>query len=1008
LGPDVVVALLAPRGIDFLTSVLAVFKAGGAYLPLDPRHPADRCREILERSGAPIALMSAETAPLLAQVLAAMPSHRRPRLIELEPLLAGQGGEERLPDRTAPDHLAYVIYTSGSTGAPKGAMVTSRGMVNHLWAKIVELDLGPSDVVAQNAPQIFDISVWQLLAALLVGGRVVIFEDAVAQDPARLIAETEAHSVSVLEVVPSVLREILGELEDRDAARPALARLRWLVATGEALPPDLARRWRALYSHVHILNAYGPTECSDDVTHHRVDSVPDPETVGVPLGRPVINTRIYLLDHALRPVAAGLPGELCVSGDGLGRGYLGEPGATAAAFVPDPFASAPGSRLYRTGDLSRRRPDGILEFLGRIDHQVKIRGFRLELGEVEAALARHPAVGDAVVVAREEPSGDRRLVAYWVAAETPAPPASELRAFLAASLPDYALPSGLVELAELPRTATGKIDRRALPAPTPLQAPSDENGFAPAGSPVREILAQAWCELFGLQRVDPRDNFFELGGHSLMITRLLSRIRSLFKVDMPVQTFFQSHTVAELAAAIEAAQAGLEKAEEVPLVPVQRADGLPLSISQERLWLEDSRDPANPLLKIFQTLRLRGRLDVAALEASARTVLGRHEVLRTGFVAVAGRQRLVLADDPVLHLPVLDLEALPAAERERQFQELSVRALEGPFDLARPPLLKAWLLRLSSDDHLMLAVAHRIVGDDWSMGVLIRETGAVYRALAAGRPPALAELPVQYADFAAWQRRRLQGRTLDAHLAYWRKRLPRAAANGFLGGRNASRRGRWASRHAVPLPEALVEALTSLARKERTTLFMVQAAALQTLFHLASQQMTISMGFPILNRRRKETEGLIGNFGNLLGLTSDFSGDPPFREVLARVREETLGAYAHQEVPLSLLVEILQPERDVDRQPFFSVLFLQHEPLVSADLELPDLTVSSALVDRVPAEADLTVELWAFPTEHRNDFLYRPDVLAAKEVETLAWRFRSLLEAVTADPAQRVSALAPA
>jgi amino acid adenylation domain-containing protein len=556
VGPNVVVPVLGERGVAFLTALLAVFKAGGAYLPLDPRAPAARLGRMVAECRTPVMLVGAPLRAALEAALADAAEADRPVVLPIDgdECGAADGGPEPAWPARSPSDLAYVIFTSGSTGAPRGVMVQQRGMVNHLYAKIGDLGLTGDDAVAQTASQCFDISVWQFFAALLVGGRVEVYRDEVAHDPARLLGALAGDGVSVLEVVPSFLAALLDAVGQRAAAGApaALPRLRWLMPTGEALPPALCRRWLERFPAVPLVNAYGPTECSDDVTHEVVASAPAEAAARVPIGRPVANTRLYVLDEAGQPAPVGVPGELYVGGDGLARGYLGRPGLTAERFVPDPFGAAPGGRLYRTGDLARWRADGALEFLGRLDHQVKLRGFRVELGEVEAALGQHPGVREAAVLAREAAPGDLRLVAYVVGAGEAAPAPEELRAFLRARLPEYMVPAAFVALESLPLTPNGKVDRRALPAPELGARAADRPYQAPATA-LERVLAELWGEVLGVPAsgVGVHDNFFELGGHSLLATQLVARVRDHLQAELPLRHVFEAPTVAGLAELIE-------------------------------------------------------------------------------------------------------------------------------------------------------------------------------------------------------------------------------------------------------------------------------------------------------------------------------------------------------------------------------------------------------------------------------------------------------------------------
>jgi amino acid adenylation domain-containing protein len=553
VGPDTIVTLLAERSIDFLIAMMAVFKAGGAYLPLDSHHPPQRLCQVLEQSETPLVLAANKFEPVLLQALVSLPSGKRPQVLLIEELLQQQQSEENLPVCCTPSNLAYVIYTSGSTGAPKGAMLEHRGMLNHLYAKILDLKLTDADTVAQTARQSFVISVWQFLAALLVGARIHIFNDEAARDPAQLLEQVEHQGISILEIVPSLLRMMLEEIALRSPARPNLSALRWLLLTGEALPPKLCRQWLDYYPTIPMLNAYGSTECSDDVAHYPIYQPPATEVLNMPIGRPVANMRLYVLDSQLQPVPIGVAGELYVGGIGVGRGYLNSAERTAEVFIPDPFAQEPGARLYKTGDLARYLSDGNIQFLGRLDRQVKIRGFRIELREIEALMAQHPDILQTVVIAREDQPDNKLLVAYVVPNQEQVPTPSELRRFLKEKLPDYMVPEAFVVLGALPLIPNGKVDHRALPAPEPSRGGLEEAFVAPR-TPTEEVIAAIWADILSLKQVSIYDNFFELGGHSLLATQVISQMREAFQVELPLRALFEGSTTADLAELVIAKQ----------------------------------------------------------------------------------------------------------------------------------------------------------------------------------------------------------------------------------------------------------------------------------------------------------------------------------------------------------------------------------------------------------------------------------------------------------------------
>ena len=1431
VGPESVVALLAERGVELLTAIIAVFKAGAAYLPLDPVAPPARQAQIIAQSRASLLLAAEEFDRPLAQSLELLPEAERPPFRPIAPALSEETPAENLPARSGPRNLAYVIYTSGSTGVPKGAMIEQRGMVNHLYAKVHELNLSAGDVVAETASQCFDISVWQFLAALLVGGRVEVFPDEVAHDGPRLLEATEERAVTILETVPSLLRAMLD-----GGVRPgglSLEALRWMILTGEALPPELCRRWLELYPRIPVLNAYGPTECSDDVTHHVASEPPPPEVVHMPIGRPIINTQLYILDRHLRPLARGCRGELYVGGDGVGRGYLHDPARTAELFVPDALSGEAGARLYRTGDATRFLPGGTIEYLGRVDNQVKLRGFRIEPGEIEAALAQHPEVREAVVVAHEGEAGDAHLVAYvvptlggaadrddaspaaadfearqveswqavyndvyseqarseldeavslrvWINSYTGQPfpeeeilesvedaaqrilslqpsrvlevgcgtglimfrvapycdyyfgtdiskealrllgqqieksrqtlpeiklearaaddfadippdsfdvvvinevsqylpsgdylrrvvegalrvvrprgavfvggvrslplleafhasvqlaeePAShtvaqfrqqvlkrslqekelllspdffldlparlpqithvhcelkggrhlneftkfrydavlrvgaefedgeeavwrdwqaegmtadslsrvlreeapellcfanvpnarltedlalvrlldgfdkratvgelrqavreeaeaarggvdpaelwalqrelpyvvnvsafgldeggsfavvfrktsdarkvvplspprekraggrrkgaahandpsrwatverlgpQLREHLRERVPEYMLPAAFVFLPQMPLTANGKLDRRALPEPVFASAESDGAATAMPLSMTEELLAEIWTEVLGQTRVGRGDNFFALGGHSLLATQVLSRIRVLWQVELPLRAIFDAPTIERLAVQIESAQRrGQGFAVRPPLLPAGREAGLPLSFAQQRLWFLDQLEPGSSLYNIPVALRLSGQLRVPEFEAALGELARRHETLRTRFVVEDEEPRQEIMDAGPVVARLYDLRERPAHEREAEARRVMAGEAVAPFDLQAGGLLRVCLIRLTEEEHVIVLTVHHIVSDGWSMGVLVREVTELYRAQVEGRPPALKELPVQYADFAVWQRRWL-AEGMAAEVAYWREQLagvppllelptsrPRPAVQSFRG-----------ALEGFEVSGEVREGLRRLSRREGATLFMVLLAAFKTLLWRYTGQTELVVGTPVAGRTSAELEGLIGFFVNTLPLRTSLRAAESFSELIGRVRETSLGAYAHQDLPFEKLVEELNPPRDLSYAPIFQVVFgLQNAPMPEASL--PELTLSPVDVEPETSKFDVTLFMVATGSRLVGTVEYNSDLFDAASVKRMVGHFQNVLEAAAAQPSLPLSSL---
>ncbi len=1007
VGPESLVALLARRSLDFLTAMLAVFKAGGAYLPLDPLHPPRRLAQVLSRSGCELILAADEFTEKVAQVFDGGDFGQdatRPPAVSLEGLLARAHAGENLPTRNRPGNLAYVIYTSGSTGQPKGAMLEQRGMCNHLWAKVESLRLTGADVVAQTATQCFDVSVWQMLSALLVGGHVYIADEELALDSFGQLKMIAEQGVTILEIVPSQLRVMTDSAGRMPASeRPDLSPLRWLIVNGEPLLPELCRQWFDIYPGTPLINAYGPTECSDDVTQYAIEAAPPQTLARMSIGSALANMRMYVLDKHLSPAPVGVGGELYIGGVGVGRGYRAEPGRTAETFIPDFFSETPGARLYKTGDLVRYLPDGSLDFLQRVDHQVKVRGFRIELGEVEAALAQHPSVNECVCVVREDAPGVKRLVAYVGGAQVAR--ASELAEHLRGRLPEYMVPQAFVTLGALPLTPSGKVDRKALPAPDYAGAEGGREYAAPATA-AEEVLCGIFAEVLGVGRVGVHDNFFDLGGHSLLATQVMSRARAAFPVELPLRLLFEGPTPAELSRHVETGLRESAGAVEPPVAAVGRAGKLPLSFAQQRLWFIDQLEPGSPLYNVPVALRLSGRLEAAVLTRVLTEVVRRHESLRTTFSVVGGEPVQVVHPASEMALEVEDLGAFAEAEREVEARRLAGAEAQRPFDLAAGPLLRVRLLRLAEDEHVLLLTMHHIVTDGWSMGVLVKEVAALYEAYLKGEESPLPELPVQYADFAAWQRRWMSGEVLERELDYWRRQLggelpvlelptdrPRPAVQTFHS-----------RQESFMLSAELSESLQALSRQHGVTMFMLLLAAWKILLSRYTRQEDILIGTAIANRNRAEVEPLIGFFINMLVLRTDLSGDPAFAELLGRVREVALGAYAHQDVPFEKLIEEFVPARDTNQTPLVQVAFgFNNAP--RQEFKLTGLRLDALPFDHEAGRFDLTLWFDRPADELRATWYYNTDLFDASTVARMQGRLETLLRSVVASPDARLSEL---
>ncbi|WP_051124611.1 non-ribosomal peptide synthetase [Amycolatopsis benzoatilytica] len=985
-GPDTLVALPTDPGVGFITAVLGVFGVGAAYVPIDVAAPLARSVSLIEECGARFAVCS----PALAEFSARLPGVQ---VLELD----GAQDAELCELAGAPDNLAYALYTSGSTGKPKGALVHRRGMANHLQAKVDDCGLTAADTVVQNAPLTFDISIWQMLSALVVGGRTRVVTRELAADPRELFSRVAAERVTILEVVPSLLRAALDAWQASE--QPILPDLRWLLVTGEALPAEVGKRWLAQYPQIPLMNAYGPTECSDDVTHAVLDSADALDVV--PIGKALRNTRLYVLDDRLRPVPVGVPGELYVGGMGVGRGYLHDPARTAAVFPADPFTPHAGARMYRTGDYVRALPDGTLVFLERRDHQVKVRGHRIELGEIEAVLAKHPAAGPLAVVVREDRPGDKRLVAYVVPAESEAD-TETLRAHAAAALPEYMVPVAFVVLPELPLTPNGKLDRHALPEPEYARS-----GRAPRGYH-EELLAGLFADVLGLPSVGVDDGFFDLGGHSLLATRLISRVRTTLDVELSVREVFEAPTVAELAKRLDGAGQGRAR-----ITVRERPEVLPPSPAQRRLWFLHQLDEASGVYNIPLPLRLEGKLDEAALRAALGDLVARHETLRTVFPSVGGEpvQQVIPAAIAIARLDGLfTAEAVAEADLADRLTEAAACAFSPAGELP----LRIRLFERSETEHVLLIVLHHIAGDGWSLAPLLRDLEASYRARLGGSAPELAALPVQYADYTLWQQEVLGSEedadsVLAQQVRYWRERLaglpealelptdrPRPAAASYRGGR-------------VPweLDAETYAGLVALSRECRASLFMVLQAAVSVLLSRLGAGTDIPLGTVVAGRTDEALDDLVGFFVNTLVLRTDTAGEPSFRELLDRVRRDDLAAYAHQDVPFERLVEELNPRRSLAQHPLFQVLLvLQNAP--EPELELPGLRLGLAELRTTVSKFDLWFDLretYAEGTGLSGDIEYAADLFDPATVVALGSRLSALLREIVRRPNAPIGSL---
>ena len=989
VGADVPVGLALERSLDMLVGLLAILKAGGAYLPLDPAAPEERLAHILDDSGVRLLLTQ-------GHLLERLPRQAGVEVLAIDGLvLDGYAESDPLPTLSA-DNLAYVIYTSGSTGKPKGTLLTHRNALRLFSATEAWFGFDERDVWTLFHSYAFDFSVWEIFGALLYGGRLVIVPQWVSRSPEDFYRLLCREGVTVLNQTPSAFKQLMAVACSADMATQQPA-LRYVIFGGEALDLQSLRPWFQRFGdrQPQLVNMYGITETTVHVTYRPVSEADLKGGLVSPIGGTIPDLSWYILDRDLNPVPRGAVGELYIGRAGLARGYLRRPGLSATRFVPNPFPGGAGERLYRTGDLARFQADGNIEYIGRIDHQVKVRGFRIELGEIEAALAGLAGVRDAVVLAHDGVGGTQ-LVGYVVAdsAEDAERLRESLRESLKRHLPDYMVPAHLMLLERMPLTVNGKLDRQALPQP---DASLSQQAYRAPGSELEQRIAAIWSEILGVERVGLDDNFFELGGHSLLATRVISRVRQEQQLDASLKALFERPV-------LEAFAQGLERTTDaVSTIPLaDRQQPLALSFAQERQWFLWQLEPESAAYHIPSALRLRGRLDVDALQRSFDSLVARHETLRTRFRLEGGRSYQQV--QPAVSVSI---------EREQFGEEGLIERIQAivvqPFDLERGPLLRVNLLQLAEDDHVLVLVQHHIVSDGWSMQVMVEELVQLYAAYSQGLDVVLPALPIQYADYALWQRSWMEAGEKERQLAYW---------TGLLGGEQPVlelpfdrprpvRQSHRGAQFILELDIDLSQALRRVAQQEGATAFALLLASFQALLYRYSGQADIRVGVPIANRNRVETERLIGFFVNTQVLKADLDGRMGFDELLAQARQRALEAQAHQDLPFEQLVEALQPERSLSHNPLFQVLFnYQSEARGNGQaFRFDELQMESVQFDSRTAQFDLTLDLTDEEQRFCAVFDYATDLFDASTVERLAGHWRNLLRGIVANPRQRLGEL---
>jgi amino acid adenylation domain-containing protein len=980
------VGICMERSAEAVVAFLAIMKAGATYVPIDPAYPQDRRDFMMEDTQIKVLL----TQERLAENLEVSGRDTKIILVDSDWGIIAENRGDNLNLPVHPEDIVYVIYTSGSTGKPKGVLIPHRGLVNHNFAIIHKFDLEASDRVLQFASLSFDVAGEEIYPTLLSGATLVIHPSGQAPSIVDFLRELEAQQVSVLNLPTPYWHEWTHALEDGDTPFPS--NLRLLVVGSERAAPERLEAWQQKTpKRIPMFNAYGLTETS--ITSLVYNIPYDPLTGHeVPIGKPLANTQVYILDTHMQPAPMGVAGELYIGGIGLAKGYLNRPDLTSEKFIDNPFVI--GAKLYKTGDLMRYLNDGSIEFLGRIDQQAKIRGYRIELGEIEAALSEYPQVLQSVVIVREDKPEHKYVAAYFVPSGDEVPTAFTLRNFLKERLPEYMIPAAFVSLEAIPLTANGKVDRRGLPVPQQAQSSSDQSYVAPR-TPTEHTLARLWGDILNNKRVGIYDDFFELGGHSLLAARLTSQIRKAFGIELPLTTVFEERTVAGLAQRIEAPTSEISS-----IVPVSREDILPQSFAQQRVWFLNELEPeSRASYNIPQAFHLIGDLNVSVLEQCLNEILRRHEALRTQLVLRDGQPIQIIQLFQPLKLSVVDFSHL--SDAQQRTERKIIEEARKPFDLAGGLLIHTLLLKTATQQHTLICSIHHSVADGWSMDLFGQELAALYDAFIEGKPSPLPELSIQYADYAHWQRQWLQGDTLGKQLNYWQQQLagdttvaelppdhPRPPMQTFDG-----------AAYHFTIPQPLADTLGELSRQEGVTLYITLLAALQTLLlrYTGSEQITV--GTAVANRTRAEIESLIGFFVNTLVLRTDVSGNPSFRALMRRAREVAFGAYAHQDFPFDQLVEAMKPERDRSRTPLFQILFVWEEnPLPT--LEFGGLTMRSELIDNGTAKFDLSIYMRDHNGKLSGYIEYNTRLFEESTVQRLLGHFVGLMEGIAVNPDQ--------
>jgi|GEM_PF-306729 amino acid adenylation domain-containing protein len=1007
VGPQVMVGMNVERSAWMIIGLLGILKAGGVYVGIDPDYPSERIGLMVEDTGMKVLITEERFVSTLPEINAhILAIDRNSDIFE-----DGSGNRihtKNVKNTATADNLAYISYTSGSTGTPKGVCIPHRGVVR-LVKRTNYIEFCKNDVWLQFAPLPFDGSTLEIWGCLLNGGKLIIMPP---HTPSleELGAVISKHKVTTMFLTTGLFNLMA------DSQLDSLRSVRKLITGGDAISVSHAKKVLRALPECTLLNAYGPTENTALTTYYEMNN-DTPIDGSIPIGRPISNTEVYILDHYCQPCPIGVFGEIYTGGAGLAAGYHKRPELTDSAFIPHPFSNRAGARLYKTGDMARFRPCGNIEFLGRRDFQVKLRGFRVELGEIEATLKKHPAIRDSVVIAGKNDSGDKQIVAYILPRLPENADESGLRDYLKERLPGYMVPSLFVTMEAFPLNSNGKIDLKALPGP---ERSAVQGLYATPSNPGEETMASLWATVLNVSRIGIHDNFFDLGGHSLLATQIVSRVREAFGVEIPVRRVFEHPTIAELTGCVSSRGHEMNRPVMPPVKPVSRDKDPRLSFSQQRLWFLDKFEDKRATYNIPLALRVCGGLDIDAAERALNEIIRRHEVLRTVFkgqnddasdTELTGDTSLPsqhIMETHAVRISQVAFDTLPECkeEREAEMRRLATEEWERPFDLSSGPLIRVRILEAGDGEHVLLITMHHIITDGWSMEIFWKEFTVFYEAFSEGAVATLPPLDIQYADFAEWQRQWLSDDTIEDQLSYWKDALrgapalanlptdlPRPAIQTFRG-----------ETVSFNIDKDMTDRLRKFSSRHGVTLFMTLEAAFGTLLYRYRNTDDILIGSPIASRNHKDIESLIGFFVNTLVLRHDMSSNPPFIELLDCVKQTTLDAYAHQDIPFERLVEELRPERSLSHHPLFQVLFELHAVSLE-DFAIPGLSVEPYETDYRVSKFDLTLSIEEICTGLSASFEYNTDLFLPGTIKKMAERYKILLDAILTNPERKISEL---